>query len=192
MEGVGKVLTAVKLSDIVIVRERLEKRPLKSDEDPDTMWVSAEEDVFDGQFKGQRSRFDMSGAMASEDMGPIPFPSCPTAEEDGDDENDGDDTPTAAGDASDGLAAIDYSQNYRRTFPGGIAVDLPWVVYSGLPSSMRVTWQPQDTDNTDAGTIYSAQIEFSALDQFIEMADGSTRVGPPRVTEFFVDTLNKC
>lgn len=116
---------AMVLKDIVIVREKLNKRPLKLDDNPDSMWIETPNNHFEGVFEGSRQRFDISGELLTTKISPNKLPVCkdPNTESDDHESNTNDNM-------------------YKRVFPGGLMVEAPMIILSGTEARTRVTWRP--------------------------------------------------
>lgn len=68
VEGLGMVPSTFILKDVVVVRERLDKRPYDLDTAPDVMWVPSTDDAFKGGYSGTRQRFTTTGLPIKEDV----------------------------------------------------------------------------------------------------------------------------
>lgn len=165
--GVGKVPSVMELGDVIIVRERRGRRPLKLDDKPDDMWRGADENI--SPTLTHRHRFDPVGLVGQSPTGQsLPHTNLPES--------------TAAK-----VAAVEAGRGssiYDRTFPGGLRVEADLAVYAGSEARARVTWRPSQLEPQ---RVYRAELSFSALDE-VQVGDGeSIRVSPPKIKEFFVE-----
>ena len=192
IEQVGTVPSAYALRDIVIVRERLNKRPLKTDTDPDIMWVPTSETTFTGAFAGERQRFSPRGVVESET---VSFPSLPICEvvppevkselqSNVPDNNDNHNM----GHSNDGSKT--ETELYKRVFAGGVLVEAPWIVASGLEVRARISWAPCAGQST-APVVYAADMAWLASTDVMQLPSGNSMLIPPKLTDFYVDTLQK-
>ena len=117
---------AMVLKDIVVVRERLNKRPLKLDENPDSMWIEPPSSLFEGKFGGSRQKFNINGELLSEVIPPSVLPVCEDPNADSSDDHNSD--------LSDNM--------YRRILPGGIKIEAPMIILSGAETRTRISWIP--------------------------------------------------
>lgn len=191
VESVGPVLSALKLTDIVIVRERLGKRPLNLDENPDSMWLPTSSATFEADdFEGSRERFAATGEVLQENLSKGRLSACNLPILDDDDTSNSLHTHAVTTTET----GIDYSKPYKRIFPGGVMIECPWTILGGVSTGMRVTYKPLMSPAAPASSptsevFYGAEIAFSALDDIIMQPDGSYRPSLPKVTDFFVDRL---
>ena len=184
IDGLGKVPSALALSDVIIVRERREQRPLKLDENPDALWrpvlidkPESSSSAFDYEIVAAKSRpvfaqratFRPAESVLLEEGG---FPQSPLRLP----------APSAETGAPD--AEIQTADVYSRGFPGEISIEAGEIVYAGLESRFRVTWRPQPSQQEE-GVVYCAEIGFSALET-VEVQDVGLRVSPPRLSSFVV------
>lgn len=182
INGLGKVPSALALSDVLIVRERREQRPLKLDENPDALWRPVDQPASsssssDFEFEivaaksrpvfAQRATFRLADSVLIEEGGfpqsPLRLPA-PPSEPGGD-------------------ADIQTADVYSRAFPGEISIEAGEIVYAGLESRVRVTWSP----HREEGAVYCAEVAFSALET-VEVQDVGLRVSPPRLSSFVVSS----
>lgn len=112
---VGEIPVAFTLQDIVIVREKLNSRPLKEEHKEDILWCPVEGDVSSLAVTGQRRRCLVDGRVDSVEL-PQQLLQKPSQE---------------------GL--------YQRVFPGGIVVEADEAVAVGALGRVRVTWMPSAT-----------------------------------------------
>ena len=181
--GLGQMPSSMKLRDIVIVRERIGSRPLMLDKNPDIMWFQSPLNLFDSEFEGTRQRNTVSGSPDAQSLGPslleplmvsrLVKPDIHTFTDNG--------------------LQLDNIEGafYRRSFPGGILVETPWVIESAVEVQTRVAWQPgAGRDDNSNGSMYSCVISFSALaldEEFLSR--GELRMLQPTLRDFFVDNL---
>ena len=194
IEQVGSVPSAYALRDIVVVRERLNKRPLKTDTNPDIMWVPTHESAFTGAFAGQRQRFSARGVVESET---VSFPSLPLCEvippevksalQSTADNNDNNDHHKI--DHSDDGSKTE-TELYKRVFAGGVLVEAPWIVAAGLEVRARVSWAPC-AGQSNAPIVYAADMAWLASTDVMQLPSGNSMLIPPKLTDFYVDTLQK-
>jgi hypothetical protein len=196
--GVGSVPCVYALKDVVIVRERLKQRPLKADTDPDVMWVPTVDGTFAGPYDGTRERFGASGASERTPMAFDTLPACQVLSEQVKAEmqqaggSEGDHVvSTGGGSSSNSVAADDTaSEMYRRVFAGGILVEAPWVVAAGLDERARVSWAPCAGASAQP-VVYAADIAVRAVTDVATLPTGQTVLVPPKLVDFFVDTVTK-
>lgn len=119
---------AMVLKDIVVVRERLDKRPLKLDDNPDSMWIETPSDHFEGKFGGSRYKFSINGDMLSETISSDVLPICKDPNGDSSDDHNSDLT----------------DNMYKRILPGGIMIEAPMIILSGTETRTRISWMPID------------------------------------------------
>ena len=160
--GVGSVPSAMGLSDVIIVRERRGTRPLKLDDKPDEMWRP--ETTSTMPVLGQRHRFKPDGLvekMAGQSLQHEPLSlALPDTQQPTDDDV------------------------YSRSFPGGIRIEAGAVVYAGLETRIRVTWQPS---LLQPQSTYRSEVAFAALESVQVDPAGALRVSPPRLVDFNAD-----
>jgi len=121
---------AMVLKDIVIVREKLNKRPLKLDDKPDKMWIETPNTSFEGVFGGSRQRFDISGELLTTKISPDKLPICKDPNTELDDHD-----------------SYTNDNMYKRVFPGGLMVEAPMIILSGTEARTRITWRPIESQN---------------------------------------------
>lgn len=124
---------AMVLKDIVVVRERLNKRPLKLDDNPDSMWLEPSTSLFEGKFGGSRQKFSLNGDLLSETIPPAVLPVCKDPSGDNSDDHNSD--------LSDNM--------YKRIFPGGIMIEAPIIILSGAETRTRISWIPIENDKNE-------------------------------------------
>jgi len=189
LEGVGVVPSTFILKDVVVIRERLDKRPYDLDTDPDVMWVPSTDDAFKGGYSGTRQRFTTTGLPIKEDVSFSSLPPCKVTEET---ENYIEDNliltgPPAESDPEDDM--------FRRVLKGGILVEAPWVISADVEVRARVSWTPgsvsKDSVSAEDCKLYSAEMGIFMSTDVIAMPTGSLRLAAPRLTDFFVDELDK-
>lgn len=165
IQGVGPVPSALGLTDIIIVRERREKRPLKLDEGPDQMWRPSEPNRACGPFAAKYSY----SATSLVEKHPVPT------------QGNGLKPLSLAMPRSESGHEEGWGEVYERSFPGGITIEAGSVVYAGLETRYRVLWQPSSIDKR----AYCAEVAFRALENVLVDGD-AVRVSPPQVLDFTV------
>jgi hypothetical protein len=142
-------------------------------------------DALDGPFVGKRQRFTAAGSALTEDLSFDKLPKCEVVALDG-----GSEEHHSVG-SSLGVQGGE-EDSYVRLFPGGIRVECPWIITADLQARTRVSWMPEANLNRK---LLAAEIGVLAVADMAKMPDGSLRPIPPRLTDFFVDTLegnSKC
>lgn len=168
VEAVGSVPCTMGLTDVVVVRERLGKRPLKLDVGPDVMWQDTADTVFDScsNYLCNTAVYDSTGIVINKDEIILDtFPVIPTK-------------------SSDDMI-------YTRTLPGGLLINAASVIRHTDPAMIRISWMPEHVNaESDGNVCYSAAITYSALNELVEDENG-VRIMPPSLIEFSVDALRK-
>jgi len=140
VQNVGMIPSALGLSDIVVVRERIEKRPLKLDQDPDSMWrPTTNKEAFDkfskqGFLSGSRRTYNPSGLEFSDRLPNLTSGLSPLKKCDGPAAAPGTAIAGATGGGAAGAvaasavvvaaAAEEDDDVYRRVLPGGIYIEV--------------------------------------------------------------------
>jgi hypothetical protein len=75
-------------------------------------------------------------------------------------------------------------------FAGGILVEAPWVVAAGLDERARVSWAPCAGASAQP-VVYAADIAVRAVTDVATLPTGQTVLVPPKLVDFFVDTVTK-
>ena len=185
--GVGSVPCVYALKDVVIVRERLGRRPLKADTDPDVMWVPTADSTFAGPYDGIRERFGAAGVPEQEAVAFDELPACKVLSE----QVQAEMQQQAGGAEGDHLASSGSGgELYRRVFAGGILVEAPWVVAAGLDERARVSWAPC-AGASARPVVVAADIAVRAVTDVATLPAGQTVLVPPKLVDFFVDTLTR-
>jgi hypothetical protein len=188
---VGSVPSAYALRDIVIVRERLEKRPLKADTNADIMWRPTVDGTFSGPFSGNRQRFSTQGVVESETVSFASLPACQVVSDEVKSELTGDiqqdDHKSSSGNSNSGS---DVGEMFKRVFDGGIMVEAPWIIAAGLEVRARVSWVPC-AGTSSAPTLYAADVGLLAVAEVTKLPAGNSILVPPKLVDFYVDTLKK-
>ena len=184
------------LGDVVVVRERLSGRPLDKDGQPDPLWRRTLPRVFeDSSFCITRSACTADGTVTSQKLESETL-EVMMSEEVQDDQHHHRPSESAGG--SGGWAAprkvgqggLDLSNDefFRRLYPGGILVEVPWVISSTVPTRARVSWMMAGgvSEREPPGDVLAAGVDFTP---FIEqdVATGMMKVMPSVVTAFYVD-----
>ena len=204
---------ALTLTDYLIVRERLNKRPLDLDINPDDMWKKPiHTDINDyelkvGTVKGTRHSF-INGIEHVETIAPIEFDrlSLKATQIRTSSDNDNKDNFNHHTDNSDSDDdSDDYKSYFRRVLPGNIIIETQrWVPFEDsqifTESKCRITWIITSQDGRDSSesninnnsTIYSAEIAFKCPNMLSTPMDNSdTSMKPiPKLVSFFVDKLS--
>ena len=191
VQGVGSVPSAYALRDIVIVRERLDKRPLKTDSNADIMWRPTADGTFAGPFTGSRQRFSTQGVVESEAVSFASLPACQVVSDEvksaltGDKQQDDHKSSTGNSDSE-----IEGGEMYTRIFDGGIMIEAPWIIAAGLEVRARVSWVPC-AGTSSAPTLYAADVGLLAVAEVMQLPTGNSVLVPPKLIDFYVETLNK-
>ena len=125
--NLGKVPSAMLLRDIIIVRERLNSRPIDFDDKPDRMWFKTPASMMEGSFRGVREVIGPSGACITSPVQELVLPSLVLSESKADpDLNEQHKKSYVL------LTPDDLNGNtYRHVYPGGVMVEAPSVVAAG-------------------------------------------------------------
>lgn len=195
LEGVGSVPSAYALKDIVIVRERLEKRPLKSDDNPDIMWQPTVDGIFSGSFAGNRQRFSAQGVVESEMVSFASLPACQVLSDEvkellvssstSDEQQNDHKSSSSSNNNSNNSGDI-----YKRVFDGGIMIEAPWIIAAGLEVRARVSWVPCG-GRSSKPVLYAADVGLLAVAEVTQLPAGNTILVPPELVDFYVETLTK-
>jgi hypothetical protein len=161
------------LKDMVVVRERLGVRPLDLPIEgggPDAMWSIVDEAVFsETKYRGIRKQCTASGEIQATDITPGFLPELGIGK-----------------DMDEHVVGEERSELFCRILPGGIKVEVPWVLLSHVPSDLRISWMPCASQGSRqvfaVGTTVEPNIE-SNLD------DGTLRVLPAKVSSLFIEHL---
>lgn len=173
IQGFGKVPSALGLGDVLIVRERRERRPLKLDENPDELWRPVDEfakarPVFSTSYQFRKAPETVLREEGAFPQAALQLPA-----------------PSALG------SGEESADLYTRTFPGAILVEAGEIIYAGMESRVRVTWEPCATNRETGmgsggrGVVYCAEIAFKALET-VTASDIGLRVSPPELLSFTV------
>jgi len=189
-------LPSMILKDVVVVRERLGKRPLDIDNDPDPMWEQPSLSLYDGNFAITRKRSTLDGTLMSQDLGigkleKLIGSDSNIVHREKVSQSDGW-SPTGAAPAKK-PGGVDASDNemFRRVYPGGILIEAPWVVTSTVPTKARVSWIHSGGESGEMRRVLAAGVDFEPIiDGSIQT--GAMRVLPPKVTAFYVDNAIAC
>jgi hypothetical protein len=159
---IGDVPIAYALKDIVIVREKLNTRPLNSDVAPDVLWSEASESIRTTRVSGVSSRCRPDGSVQ-------------------------DTTVDRVVQSVTDHQSEDQQENYSRVFPGGIFVDAALILAVGLEASARVSWIPQGSISSGAN-VSAGEVRFMLQDGVRKTTQGLSP-NPPIVVDFSADTL---
>ena len=185
----NQIPLAMGLMDVVITRERLNKRPLKLDEEEggwDVMWRETTEEDFDRLADpDQVLSVEMKQYLPDDESRTIPSP----AQAFNSLEAKSDSRQHHHHDGDDDLCLSSTTEEeqfvYRRAFPGGLLVESEAIVYPGVPTRIRLGHAP----SPDQALLYSADLTFSALERpsAEEIATiGEVRLRPPRLLDLSV------
>lgn len=163
----GNVPVALGLTDIVIVRERLGRRPLKLDDKDggyDEYWRQTSTESYD--------QLMTEGYLNSKVMYTY------------DCENN-DALITAAEQITDlKLCHIPENEDnfvYQRVFPGGIKIEAQAIVLPGQTTEVKLSFVPSSQEST----LYESSLAFTAIEPETDgVNDGMIKLKPPQLTYF--------
>lgn len=187
----NEVPLAMGLMDVVITRERLNRRPLKLDDEEggwDVLWRVTKEEDFDKLAQSdQVLSVEMQQYMPDDESRTIPSPAqALNSLEVKSDQQQHHHHHDSEGDLCSSSSDQEEDQFvYRRVFPGGVLVESEAIVYPGVPTRIRLGHAP----SPDEALVYSADLTFSALERppVDEMANSEMmRLRPPRLLDLSV------
>ena len=132
---IGKVPSAMLLRDVVIVRERLNSRPLDYDENPDRMWFKTPASLLEGSYRGERLLVGPMGQLLTSPIQNLELPSVVLSERtkiQNEDMNEKHNQRVVL------LTPDELEGNvYRHVYAGGVMVEVPSIVSAGEEVSAR-------------------------------------------------------
>lgn len=185
---IGKVPSAMLLRDVVIVRERLNSRPLDYDENPDRMWFKTPASLLEGTYRGERVLVGPVGQLLTSPIQTLELPSVVLSEKN----NNQIENMNAKHNKKVVLLTPDELEGnvYRHVYAGGVMVEVPSVISAGEEVNARVSWMPCGGVKGQRSSVIAAEIHFSAL-ELDQMAvdSGILRLKAPTLLDYFVDYL---
>ena len=179
------------LQDIVVVRERLNRRPLDIPDDQegerDIMWRNANEineEQKEKVYSGIRRRCGPDGSFIEEAIKETTLKNIMNIDDEEDEDEDSHNIEKSINSRfQTGASGIDTSSDmsFKRIFPGGLIVHTPWVISSGVPTSVSMS-VPYGNE------VCVARVDFTPLID-ADIQRGGMRVLPCTVTSFTVDEL---
>ena len=183
----NEIPLAMGLMDVVITRERLNKRPLKLDEAEggwDVMWRETTEANFDGLAQSdQVITCEMKQFIPDDEARQVESPSLELTSLDSESKGESSHHQHHANEATEEEEGEQFV--YRRAFPGGLLVESEAIVYPGMPTCIRLVHAP----SPDEALLYSADLTITALERPTaeEVAtSGEVRLRPPRLLDLSV------
>ena len=153
------------LTDIIITREKLNTRPLKLDDNPDSLWKATNDRIFDNANKFNGYRYGYSGS-SSDDINKIESKELPSLTR------------------SSMKTADDYL--YRRLFPGGILIEADSTFEYDKIGKVKVMWVPNHADSDQQLIYQCADVEFKALDNY-QIEGNNVKILPPTLLKYSVE-----
>eukprot|EP01038_Epipyxis_sp_PR26KG_P014593 gene14593-19594_t len=168
------------LRDIVIVRERLNRRPLEIEGNFDDMWIARDSNILSqNMFSGKRFSISPQGKMIEKD---IPLASwAPLLIESNNNDNENE--------SHTSVNENKRSNSFARLFPGGIVLESSLSYGMNSICNIRLTWAPNNIANNNNNTkVYRAEIAFKMNGDVLSV-DNRIFAKPPILTDYFVDEL---
>ena len=150
------------LTDIIITREKLNNRPLKLDDNPDSMWKITNNQIFDNSNKYNGHQYvyssDSTSKIENRELPSLISSSIKTADE----------------------------YVYRRVFPGGIVVEADSTFEYDKSGQVKIVWVPNHAENNQQLLYQCVDVEFKALDNYL-IEGNNVKILPPSLVKYSVE-----